>query len=220
MKHFSYPYPSTYFPSFLTSVAHGACVQAAVIAQKLDAPSIYVRNVTPLTIGIIGSKTERECCPVIKRNTQYPTEAIVYGKTTKDNQVKAKITIFEGEHETKAENEVLGSMVLRKLGPSSKGDEIVKIFLKLSDKGIISEESIQIDRPQLFTNDQIEKFKKTHDELKVVDPQTQTQIETETINSCEIFKRMKVELKKEFDVKCPIYGQRKLIYSSEISLVE
>lgn len=93
---------------------------------------------TPLTIGIIDSKTEQQYFTVIERNTQYPTEKVIYGKTTKNNQVKATITIFEGEHETKDENEVLGSMTLKELTPSPKGNETIEISLKLNDKGIIS----------------------------------------------------------------------------------
>lgn len=204
-------------------MAHGACVQAAVLAQKPNAPSIYVRNVTPLTID---SKTEQQCYTVIERNTQYPTEKVIYGKTIKNNQVKATITIFEGEHESKDENEVLGSMTLKELTPSPKGNETIKISLKLNDKGIISAtavdqrtkkaEMIRIDRPELFTKDEIENLKTYHNQLKMVDPKTQIQ----AIDSCTKFKRMKLEPKKQFEIKCPIYGKRNIISSSQIQLGE
>lgn len=127
---------------------------------------------------------------------------------------------------TKDENEVLGSMTLKELTPSPKGNETIEISLKLNDKGIISAtavdqrtkktEMIQIDMPELFTEDQIEDLRKYHNRLKMVDPKTQTQ----AINSCINFKRMKLEPKKQFETKCPIYGKRKTVSSTEIQLGE
>lgn len=75
---------------------------------------------------------------------------------------------------------------------------------------------IQIDRPELFTEDQIEELKIYHNQLEMADPKTQTQ----AIKSCTNFKRMKLEPKKQFEIKCPIYGKRNIISSSEIQLGE
>lgn len=78
------------------SVAYGACVQAAVLTRQPGTLPIYVRNVTPLTIGILSSNNQ--CYPVIKRNSSYPLKAKIQGKTKRENQTNAKIVLYEGEH--------------------------------------------------------------------------------------------------------------------------
>lgn len=52
------------------------------------------------------------CLPLIKRNTSYPIAKKVYGKTNRDAQTKVKIIIYEGEHQKKEDNLILGSMLL------------------------------------------------------------------------------------------------------------
>lgn len=88
-------------------MAYGACVQAAVLSRKPSAPSMYVRNVIPLTIGIIGSKF----APVFRRNTPIPIEKVVHGRTVKDEQTRAVIRFAEGKNGST----VLGEMIVNEL---------------------------------------------------------------------------------------------------------
>lgn len=202
-------------------MAYGACVQAAVLAAKPDVPSMYVRNVTPLTIGIISSNKDLPCHPVIKKNSSYPIEKVIQGKTKRDNQTNAKIIIFEGEQKTMDANQILGSMTLRGLTASSKGGEIIDISLKLNDKGMISaraidrrtklEENINIDKPQRFTENEISEMIKTQTLLRMVAVEDYPGIvaslpyeESSTQN-----KRLKLEKGKDIDNEvCPVYHQR------------
>lgn len=117
------------------SVAFGACVQAAVLGRKIGAPSMYVRNVTPLTISLLIKM--RMCVPVIKRNTAYPTEATILGTTNKPNQKRAVISLCEGEFTSFDENVVIGTTTLEGITPSPKGQELVDICVTINERGCI-----------------------------------------------------------------------------------
>lgn len=221
--------------SFLFSVAYGACVQAAVLAGKQDVQPMYVRNVTPLTIGVISSNPLQECFPLIKKNSAYPVDKIIHGKTKRDNQTNAKIIIYEGEQQTKNANEILGSMIMSGLTASPKGVEVIDIHVKLDDKGIISatavdqrtklEESIIIDKPQRFTEDEILEMIKTHSKLSMIAVGAGVEASVADNSAIEITlpdeecpeKRLKLGEEKDIDgganpeandEACPIYGQQ------------
>lgn len=214
-------------------MAYGACIQAAVLGQNSDAPSIYVRNVTPLTIGILSSKNEMPCYPVIKRNTPYPIEKKVNGRTTKNNQAKAKIVIYEGEQWAEKDNEKLGVLMVDGLTASSKGKEVVDICLKINDKGIISatavdrrtknEWNINIDKPQHITEEQLLEMQKSVTQLRKVAEEDYPKIAAHP-QHCEDppmrNKRIKLEQEKEDDEECPIYGRRQIASSPVLELNE
>lgn len=68
-----------------------------MLEKKKDAPRIFLKNVTPLSLGILSpSKEGAVIRNVIKRNTAYPTEVTRYGKPHKPNQKSLRIPIFEG----------------------------------------------------------------------------------------------------------------------------
>lgn len=131
------------------SVAYGACVQAATLSQKPDAPSMYVRNVIPLTISIacVDTKDGKNtifCVPILFRNTAYPFQKSIKARTSKDFQTKAKIRLYEGEHYKPQKNKLLGTMVIDGLNASVKGLETLDIFVKIDENGILT--SVAIDR--------------------------------------------------------------------------
>lgn len=213
--------------SFLFSVAYGACVQAAVLAKKPDVQPMYVRNVTPLTIGLINANPSLQCYPLIKKNSAYPIDKVIHGKTTRDNQTNAKIIIYEGEQKTKNGNEILGFMIMSGLTASPRGVETIDIHLKLDDRGTISatavdertklEETIIIDKPQRFTEEEISVMIKTHSQLRMVaveasvedDPAIKIILPDEECPE----KRLKLEKEEDIDdgasdEACPVYGQQ------------
>lgn len=82
---------------FFLIVAHGAAILAAVLSEKSGLPPFLVKDVTPLTIGVVGERNGIKFCrTVIKRNTELPTEEILCGSTNKHYQVRGSIRLVEG----------------------------------------------------------------------------------------------------------------------------
>lgn len=75
------------------------------LANKTDVQAFYVRNVTPLTIGLISSSA-LECPPLIKRNSAYPITKVVQGKMKRDYSKTAKIIVYEDEQVTQDANQI------------------------------------------------------------------------------------------------------------------
>lgn len=123
-------------------MAYGACVQAAALGNKVGAPSMYVRNVTPLTLSVLS--TNDRCVSFIKRNTAYPTDATITGRTHRDNQKSVKITLYEGEHATSHGNVALDTFFLTNLAVAPKGVEKANVTVIVDDKGCISVNAINL----------------------------------------------------------------------------
>lgn len=104
-------------------VAMGAAILAANLDKKDDLAPLLLRNVTPLSIGLLCQDRgkDRVVRKVIKRNTVYPIEMNCKGKTVTDKQDKFFLAIFEGEHENPAHNIKLGSMNLKGIKVAAAG---------------------------------------------------------------------------------------------------
>lgn len=206
-------------------MALGACVQAAVLVGKSDAPPVYVRNVTPLTIGLINSKNKKlTCSPLINRNTTYPIAKKVFGKTNRDAQTKVKIIIYEGEHQKMEDNLILGSMFLDGLVASAKGNEIIEVTVKIDDYGKISataidqrtkkQEEIQIERPDLYPAEKVEKMISNHKQIHKIEEKDLVKVEFNETSAPS--KRMKFATdygqvgEDTINDPCPVYGFRKV----------
>lgn len=211
-------------------MAYGACVQAAVLERKSGAPSMYVRNVTPLTIGIINSNKEFQCPPLLKRNTSYPIEKKIFGRTQRDNQLNAKIILFEGEQSTMKGNNILGSMIVKGLMASPKGNEIVEISVKIDEKGSISataidrntknRSEIKIERPRQFSEHEITQMTNSVAQLRRVVELNVLKTDLQMKSMQPMNKRMKIEKDEKVvrDEICPVYGCRELCEIREIEL--
>lgn len=210
--------------SIFSAVAYGACIQAAVLMGKANAPGILVENVIPLSIGIYGRVYgENICAPIIHRNTAYPTQRTIVGRTKSDNQITAKIVLIEGEHKDLKKNIVLGSLVLNGLTSSPKGSETIRINIKIDDKCIITataidertnnQTSINIERPKTFTEEEIGKMAEQLQSIKIRNDVIKGELCNIQLKRAN--KRIKMELITKIDI-CPIYGE----FRAEDSSVE
>jgi hypothetical protein len=68
--------------------------------------------------------------------------------TSKDNQDKLKLKIYQGEHEIASDNELLGEFVFSGLRPAPKGEVHLEVILKLSPEGIMTVEAQDPDTKQ------------------------------------------------------------------------
>lgn len=188
------------------------------MAQKKDAPPIYVRNVTPLTIGLKAASGK--LLPIVKRNSSYPVKKSITGKTQKDNQQRGTMEIYEGEHRTIDDNQFLGSATLEGLPESPKGEEKIAIVFQIGEKSEISvtmwhertkqRVELTIDRPKGLNESKIKVLANNLGRLKEIDKDENMDENTSfrfvTIKN----KRMKIEKEGEEDVEedaCPIYGR-------------
>ncbi|XP_031636874.1 heat shock 70 kDa protein-like [Contarinia nasturtii] len=204
----------------MEAVAYGACIQAAALTGKKDAPPIYTRNVTPLTIGMIGANKEFPCQPLVKRNSALPTSKNIIGKTIKNNQRNAKIMIFEGEQRKMIGNQLLGSVTLKGLAESPKGQGIIEIFLQIDEAGEImvtatdkkskNQVMLNINRVEGFTENEISEMTSKLAQLKEIEIDDHKNSVVMSLTSKN--KRMKMEEEYEDDEEdiCPIYGHAQI----------
>lgn len=97
----------------------GAAILAASLEKRDDLAPFMLRNVTPLSIGLLCKNMIVR--KVVKRNTVYPNEIKCHGKTVIDNQDKLYFGIYEGESDHPANNKKLGSMTLEGIGIAPAG---------------------------------------------------------------------------------------------------
>lgn len=194
-------------------MAYGACVQAAVLAKKPGTLPVYVRNVTPLSIGIVG--VNRQCFPIINRNSSYPLMTKIQGRTRRENQTKAKISLYEGEHSNLNRNRVLGTMMLLGLTPAPTNNEIVDITISIDDKATIStaavdrrtknEVKLNNVKTEEFSEQDISEMAKNIGQLR----KGADTVEVEKDSKPSQSKRPKIERDENDESEaeeCPIYG--------------
>lgn len=217
VHHITYIFINGNFPLFL--VAYGACVQSAVLSQKHDAPSMYVRNVIPLSIRMKQSNPKYDpCALLLMRNTPYPIKKSFHGSTRKDNQSRVEITLFEGEHPDAKHNNILGTLVLQNITLSPKGGEIFDITIEVNAAGVISataidrrtkqDQHITIERSQLLTEKSIVEMADTVAHLReAVDKKCVAKNDLKLKPIVLMMKRVKNEEDiNDHDEVCPVYG--------------
>lgn len=121
-------------------VAIGAAIQAAALDKQVDAPKVLLRNVTPLSLGILCPPKPGFIYTFIKRNTPYPTEKTRLGKTSVVGQKSYVIPIYEGEQKTANGNTHLGTLTLES---GQTKEERIDITLKINIKGELSATAIE-----------------------------------------------------------------------------
>ncbi len=115
-------------------VAVGAAIQAAVLGGEMK--DILLLDVTPLTLGI---KVEGGLMvPLIKRNTNIPTEQSQTFSTAADNQPAVTVEVFQGERPMAEDNRKLGTFDLTGIPPAPRGVPQVEVTFKLDANGILN----------------------------------------------------------------------------------
>ncbi len=122
-------------------VALGAAVQGAIIAGA-DIDAILV-DVTAHSLGIAAAAFAGDrlivdrFSPVIPRNTVIPTEKAQVYTTLSDNQDTVEVKVYQGEHSTASDNEILGEFLLEGLPERSAGDVQVVVTFGMDVNGIL-----------------------------------------------------------------------------------
>ncbi|XP_055308538.1 chaperone protein DnaK-like [Sitodiplosis mosellana] len=205
----------------MEAIAHGACIYGAVLKKMPGAPNMYLRNSTPLTIGLVGPN--KVCTPLIPRNTPFPVEEPRNGCTSKDNQQRARFEVFEGENLHLDGNTILGSMCMEGIHPAPKHEEKFKVWLKINEDGVISartkylrsneEKELVIDRPNKFTSEELAQMSRWVAQLQrdvqpSSSPLVSSQPKKKRSRKGSKLKKRNIEASTEEgeEVRCPIYG--------------
>ena len=115
-------------------VALGAAIQAEAL---MDADSsAFLLDVTPLTLrlGTVGGYSEQ----VIAKNTPVPIDRTRTFTTSRDNQERVRIRIFQGESNRQEENELLGEFEFSGFRVALRGEVQIEVTFEIDSNGILN----------------------------------------------------------------------------------
>ena len=116
-----------------TAVASGAACLAAVLLG--DIKEILLLDVIPNSLGIEleGEKFEK----ILDKSTTIPTKKNNEFTTTKDNQTKVDIFVYQGESSLAKVNKLIGNFSLEGIPPAAKGIPKIDVSFDIDANGIL-----------------------------------------------------------------------------------
>ncbi|MCL2611033.1 MAG: Hsp70 family protein, partial [Defluviitaleaceae bacterium] len=117
-------------------VAVGASIQGGKLAGDAGAGSIFLLDVTPLSLGIetMGGIVSK----LIERNTTIPTNKKQVYSTASDNQTAVDINILQGERQMAKDNKSLGQFRLDGIAPAPRGVPQIEVSFDIDANGIVN----------------------------------------------------------------------------------
>ena len=129
-------------------VAYGAAIQAAEINNDDNhgLERLVLLDVIPLSLGIelVNGKMDF----IIKRNTIIPIKYTQRYKTTKDNQNKIKLRVYQGERLIANKNKFLGECIIENIPKKLKGKVKIDVTFEVDLNCIIHATAKLIDSNQ------------------------------------------------------------------------
>lgn len=118
-------------------MAYGAAIQAALLFGKSHevTKNVQVKDVTPMSLGVEirdGSNSR-----IIEKNTPVPCSKKREYTTTDDWQTSTIINIYEGEKRIAAENNKLGTFVLRDIPKALANKERIDVTMTIDGEGLL-----------------------------------------------------------------------------------
>ena len=135
------------------AVSNGACVQAAIIKDKIDLDLV---DVVALDLGV---ECEGDHMSVlVQANSELPCEKTRQYTTVVDNQTEVDICVRQGQSTKASDNKQLGLFSIVEIDPAPKGQPKIEVTFALDADGLLSvraidergkEQKIQINNPAL-----------------------------------------------------------------------
>ena len=118
------------------AVAHGAAVQASLLAGTEDTFELLLLDVAPLSIGMAMAGDVMK--HFIRRNTAIPTRVVDTVTTEANNQQSVRIQVYEGERKVSKENNLLGTFLLDGIPPAPRGVPKIEMTFELDANGVLN----------------------------------------------------------------------------------
>eukprot|EP00992_Anisonema_acinus_P000849 TRINITY_DN10304_c0_g1_i1.p1 TRINITY_DN10304_c0_g1~~TRINITY_DN10304_c0_g1_i1.p1 ORF type:complete len:656 (+),score=184.97 TRINITY_DN10304_c0_g1_i1:66-2033(+) len=177
------------------AVAHGAAVQAAVLAGVDEVENkVLLVDVCSLSLGIetVGGIMTR----LIERNTPIPAKKSKMFSTNAENQATLLIQVFEGERARTKDNRLLGKFELTGIPPQPRGKPKIEVKFEIDENGILQvgakdkeagiSETITINKDKgSLTPEQIEKMIKDAADFEEQDAKLKRRVDEK--NALETF---------------------------------
>ncbi len=115
-------------------VAMGAAIQGNALVDSSS--QTFLLDITPLTLrlGTVGGYSEQ----IIARNTPVPIDRTRTFTTSRDNQERVKIRIFQGESNRQEENEMLGEFEFSGFRVARRGEVQIEVTFEIDSDGIVN----------------------------------------------------------------------------------
>jgi len=175
------------------AIAYGATLMAAKISKK-KIGALNNFNLMDIVSFSLGIKTLNQSedskirdrgplmSVIIKKGVKIPYSNTQIYSTTKDNQTKALIAIYEGEKKYVNENHKLGEVILSNLTKKSKGEVIIDINFHIDVNGILRVTGTEKDKKNnkiiieikndnvKLTKEDVEKLRKKNEKYQNKNP--------------------------------------------------
>jgi molecular chaperone DnaK len=116
------------------AVAIGAAIEADALEKRSG--EVLLIDVTPISLGIAvkGGVFHK----IIERNTKIPVKKVEKFTTSRDNQDKVIIMVFQGESSRAEQNELLGEFVLSGIRPAPAGVPEIEVEFEVDHNGVVN----------------------------------------------------------------------------------
>ncbi|MBQ7681968.1 MAG: Hsp70 family protein, partial [Oscillibacter sp.] len=128
-----------------TAIALGVGICAGMKEYDRDLRDLILTDICPFTLGVdvINQSDPGRLLmsPIIERNSVLPTSRMGVYSTTRDNQDKVEIRIYQGENRYCADNTYLGKMELS-VPPAPAGEQSIRIRFTYDVNGLFEAEAV------------------------------------------------------------------------------
>lgn len=115
-------------------VAIGAAIQGGTLTNPDE--EILLLDVTPLSLGI--ESMNGLFSKLIERNTKVPHRVSKIFTTSRDNQERVRISVYQGEHRNCSENTLLGQFELTNIPKAPRMVPKIEVTFRLDANGILN----------------------------------------------------------------------------------
>jgi len=130
----------------ITAVCEGAAIQAGILKGLItnkDVTHVTLLDITPLSLGLDVSGGIMEV--LVPRNSKIPLEVTKTYSTSRDNQEKLEICVFEGERVYCKDNNLLGVFELDLHNKKTqKGKPEITVTFKIDINGILTVNAVDV----------------------------------------------------------------------------